>query len=206
MLARRVFNSSRAGVPGLSFIGDDDDRLRFSVTHGDWHFVARGDLPVDPNPPPRAAPRAETILDSRRWTATASVPDSTFFLKDCDAPIDASAANAIDGDPWTGWRNMAALQQPGQWFQLDMKQRQSFNKIVLDNTWALWDSPQKYAVSVCDDGANWGSPIAVGEGQLGISTITFPPQTARWVRITQTGTNPTYRWSIFELDVYGVTP
>jgi len=73
---------------------------------------------------------------------------------------------------------------------------------VLDNTWALWDSPEKYAVSVSNDGVAWSEPVASGAGQLGITTISFPPQSSRYFRITQTGTNPKYHWSIYELDVF----
>jgi len=54
---------------------------------------------------------------------------------------------------------------------------------------------------VSADGIHWGPPIATGSGQLGITTITFPTQTARHIRITQTGQNPKYHWSIYELDV-----
>jgi hypothetical protein len=87
-----------------------------------------------------------------------------------------------------------------------MKAPQTFYRIVLDNTWALWDSPDKYAVSLSNDGTNWGEPIATGSGHLGITTITFPPQSARYIRITQTGTSTLYHWSIYELDVYKRTP
>ncbi len=83
-----------------------------------------------------------------------------------------------------------------------MKQEQGFRRIVLDNTWALWDSPTGFSVTVSSDGRNWGTPIATGCGELGITSITFPPQRARYIRITQTGTSPTYHWSIYELDVY----
>ena len=96
---------------------------------------------------------------------------------------------------------MTQTQHPGQWFQVDMQQAQTFDKIVLDNTWALWDSPDQYAVAVSSDGSNWGDPIATGCGQLGITTISFPRQTARYIRITQTGQNAKYHWSIYELDV-----
>ena len=42
----------------------------------------------------------------------------------------------------------------------------------------------------------------MGAGGPGITMITFPPQKARYIRITQTGADPTYNWSIYELDVY----
>ena len=114
----------------------------------------------------------------------------------------SSAANAIDGDHWTGWRDMTRKQYIGQWFQVDMQQAQTFDKVVLDNTWALWDSPSQYAVSVSKNGINFGKPISNGKGNLGITTISFPSQTARYIRITQTGENATYNWSIYESDVY----
>ena len=82
----------------------------------------------------------------------------------------------------------------------------NFDKIVLDNTWACWDSPGGYSVSVSNDGTNWGTPVATGAGQLGMTTITFPEQTARYIRITQTGTNATYHWSIYEFDVCKTRP
>jgi F5/8 type C domain len=83
-----------------------------------------------------------------------------------------------------------------------MKQTQPFDKIVLDNTWALWDSPQGYEVRVSYDGVRWSDVIASGKGELGITNITFPMQNARWIRITQTGISPTYHWSIYELGVF----
>ena len=72
---------------------------------------------------------------------TASVPDAAYLFSGHKYPVDASAANALDGDHWTGWRDMTRPQYPGQWFQVDMQQAQTFNQIVLENTWALWDSP-----------------------------------------------------------------
>jgi hypothetical protein len=134
------------------------------------------------------------------------VADGVFPFSGGKIPVDISAANALDDDHWTGWRDLTKTQYPGQWFQVDMQQAQTFDKIVLDNTWALWDSPDKYAVAVSPDGTNWGAPIATGAGALGITTIAFPVQTARYLRIMQTGTNATYHWSIYELDVYRSNP
>ena len=96
---------------------------------------------------------------------------------------------------------MTRTQYPGQWFQVDMQKRRTFDKIVLDNTWAQWDSPNAYAVTVSDDGVTWSDPIATGHGLPGITPITFPLQTARWIRVTQTGSDPTYHWSIYEFSV-----
>ena len=101
---------------------------------------------------------------------------------------------------------MKKPQYAGQWLSVDMQTPRNFDKIILDNTWACWDYPRGYAVSVSNDGTNWGAPVASGAGQLGMTAITFPEQTARYLRVVQTGTNDTYHWSIFELDVCKTRP
>ena len=190
------------GVKGVSWIGEDAGYVKFKAAAGSWKFVGHGSLPLTTPKPPAPAAVAESALDKKNWIASASVPDATFPFSGGKIPVDVAAANALDNDHWTGWRDLTATQHPGQWFQVDMQQARKFAKIVLDNTWALWDSPATYAVSVSDDGVAWSAPVASGAGQLGITTICFPPQTARFFRITQTGTHPKYHWSIYELDVY----
>jgi len=189
------------GVTGITWHGEDADYVKFKAAPGAWKFRGLGTLLLTSPKPLPLPPPNDTALDKKSWTASASVADGSFLFSGAKIPIDVAAANAIDGDHWTGWRDMTKTQYEGQWFQVDMKQEQAFEKIVLDTTWALWDSPDKYSVSVSNDGTNWGNPIATGSGQLGITTITFPAQTARYIRITQTGTNATYHWSIYELDV-----
>ena len=190
------------GVKGITWNGEDADYVKFNAEPGTWTFTGSGTLPITspkPLPPP---PSRDVALDKKSWTATASVPDTTFPFSGAKIPIDISAANAIDGDHWNGWRDMTKLQYPGQWFEVDMQREQSFHRLVLDNTWALWDSPVNYAVSVSKDGTTWSEPVATGAGELGTTSIACPPQTARYLRITQTGTSSTYHWSIYELDVY----
>ncbi len=192
----------RGTVDGVTWDGEDADYVKFKAAPGTWKFVGLGTLALTspkPLPPPASN---DTPLDKKSWTATASVADGIFPFSGGKIPVDVAVVNALDGDHWTGWRDLTQTQHPGQWFQVDMQQAQTFDKIVLDNTWALWDSPDKYAVAVSADGNNWGSPIATGSGQLGITTISFPRQTARYIRITQTGQNAKYHWSIYEMDVY----
>jgi hypothetical protein len=185
--------SSRAQIPGY---------IAFKVGPGRWTLEVRGRVKTKS---PKANVKTEKLghlLEKREWTAQASVPDSTFLFSGGKIPIDVSAENALDGDAWTGWRDMTRTQYPGQWFQVDMQQVQSFDRVVLDNTWALYDSPKRYQVTVSTDGTHWSRPVADGVGQLGITKIKFPTQKARFFRITQLGSNPTYHWSIYELDVY----
>ena len=190
------------GVDGISWQDEDADYVKFKAAPGTWKFVGHGTLPLT-SPKPLPAPASKDIeLDKKTWSASASVADGTFPFSGAKIQVDTAAANALDGDHWTGWRDMTKTQYQGQWFQVDMKTAQTFDKIVLDTTWALWDSPKQYAVTVSDDGSHWGKPIATGAGQLGITTINFPRQTARHIRITQTGQDNKYHWSIYEFDVY----
>ncbi|MEI7953609.1 MAG: discoidin domain-containing protein [Verrucomicrobiota bacterium] len=189
-------------VKGVTWDSEDVGYVKFKTAPGTWKFVGHGNLPLTtPKPMPPIAAQ-EVALDKKTWSASASVPDGIFPFSGGKIPVDVAAANALDNDHWTGWRDLTETQHPGQWFQVDMQQVRKFDKIVLDNTWALWDSPEKYAVSVSNDGVAWSEPVASGAGQLGITTISFPPQSSRYFRITQTGTNPKYHWSIYELDVF----
>jgi hypothetical protein len=199
-------NNEPAGDQKIECIGDKDGFIQFKVGVGNWRFVAKGLLPLKSVKVPAHIQREEIPLDSRSWTATASVPDGSFGFTDQKIPIDVSANNALDGDYWTGWRDMTSLQHPGQWFQVDMKELRTFNKIVLDNTWALWDSPNRYTVTISSNGNAWSAPLAQGPGHLGITKITFPCQTARYIRVTQSGSDPKYHWSIYEFSVFNTEP
>jgi len=190
------------GLEGVTWNGEDADYVKFNVLPGSWRFVGVGELSVDTPKPPAAEPVQGQALDKRSWVATSSIPDGSHPFTDAKIPIDAAAANAIDGDHWTGWRDMTQKQHPGQWFQVDMTRIQDFSRIVIDNTWALWDSPANYEVVVSNDGITWSLAVAKGAGSRGITSISFPMQSARFIKISQTGASADYHWSIFEVQVY----
>ena len=130
------------------------------------------------------------VIDRTGWIATASVG--------------GSPGNAIDGNPATRWAT-GTSQASGQWFQVDMGSANTFYKIVLDATASPGDYPRGYQVNISNDGANWGSPIATGTGSAAVTTITFPTNSARYIRVTQTLSGQTGNyWSIHEFYVYGV--
>lgn len=190
-------------VSGLSWQGEDENYIKFSVKSGTWKFLGLGQLPTDsPKPASVALVANDRALDKKSWIASASVADGTFLFSGAKLVVDVAAANALDGDHWTGWRDMTKTQYAGQWFQVDMKKEEHFDKIVLDTTWAVWDAPEQYVVRISNDGKDWSQPIAVGKGSKGLTTITFPQQTARHIRIEQTGNNSLYHWSIYEFDVF----
>jgi uncharacterized repeat protein (TIGR02543 family) len=113
-----------------------------------------------------------------------------------------SPANAIDGNIGTRW-STGSNQTNGQWFRIDMGSARTFNRIVLDAGSSAGDYPRGYQVYVSDDGVTWGSPVASGAGSSGVTTVTFASQTARYIRVTQTGSDSFYWWSIHEFNVYG---
>jgi alpha-L-rhamnosidase len=191
----------KEGAKGVYWEGEDPEYVKFLVDPGQWDFIATGSVIM-------TSPKAEgkplslgTALDKMGWKASASVRDSVFLFSGDSIPIDVSAENAIDGDHWTGWRDMTRTQYPGQSLSVDMGVMQSFNRVVLDNTWALWDSPKRYVVAVSNEGRNW-KEVASGEGKLGMTIMDFPNQSARYLKVTQAGSDSTYHWSVYEIDVY----
>ena len=213
---KTVWNGAfKGGVKGVSWNGEDANYITFKVEPGTWKFVASGVLPIA-TPKPVPLPSSAVKLDSSSWTVSASMDNQTYKGGPWSGrtwPVNASAMNAIDEDHWTGWRaidpkkpagafnHYGAQQTPGQWFMVDMKQAQTFDKIVLDNSWAPYGYPQSYEVHVSNNGVDWGMPVATGKGHVYMTTIVFPKQTARYLKITQTGAK-NHPWSIFELEVY----
>lgn len=140
-----------------------------------------------------AQPCFADALYRNGWTVNASVSASG------NPP-----ANAIDGNLNTRW-GTGTGQTNGMWFQIDTGggTPPTFNQIVLNSGGATGDYPRGYQVNVSSNGVNWGSPVATGSGSSAVTTINFTLQTARYIRITQTGSISGIWWSIAELNVYG---
>jgi hypothetical protein len=129
-----------------------------------------------------------TALSRTGWAATAS---STAL----------SPALALDGNASTRWATSAA-QVPNQFYQVDMISAKTFRQITLDTTASAGDYPRGYQVFVSADGANWGSAIASGTPTTPVVTITFAAQTARFIKVVQTGSVSPNWWSLYEMNVY----
>ena len=138
----------------------------------------KNNLPNDPDINPGAC------LDRTGWTATASLNNS-------------NAWRAIDGNPSTRW-DTETPKAGGEWFIVDMKAGYTFNKIILNTLLGPYDYPLGYEVYVSADGTNWNDPVATGSGNSAITVINFPEQTARYIKIVQTGSSDTWWWSIDE--------
>lgn len=131
---------------------------------------------------PQALPRTG-------WTATAS-----------SSATGNAPANALDGNSSTRW-STGRGQANGQWFLVDMKAAQTFDKITLDAATSTGDYPRGYQVFVSNDGVNFGASIASGSGSSQLVTVLFHVQTARYLKVVQTGTAQNW-WSIHEFTVW----
>ena len=191
-------------VKGIAWHGEEDGYVKFKVASGTWDIVAMGAVDMALPKKPSMTVRPAQKLNKKSWTVSASIDGQSYQAGPWGGVfniIDASACNAIDGDSWTGWRTMKD-QVPGDWFAIDMQTPQTFSSVILDNTWAIHDSPAGYALYATNDKNNWGKPIAEGKGSsTGITVITFKDQQARYIKIEQAGAKNQY-WSIFEVDVY----
>jgi RHS repeat-associated protein len=132
-------------------------------------------------------------LSRTAWGASASATGGTDV-----------AANAIDGNAATRW-DTGVHQANGQTFTLDMGTSQVFNQLTLDAGTSTGNFPRGYSTQVSSDGINWGTAVATGTGSTQLVTISFLTQTARFIRITQTGTSTTNDWSIHEINVFRIT-
>ncbi len=134
-----------------------------------------------------------------------SLPRWSWTLTASSTEANGSPANAIDGDITTRWSS-GTPQTNGMWLRVDMGQPATFQGLVLDCSTSAGDYPRGYQVNVSADGVNWGSPVATGAGTSALTPITFPSQTARYVKITQTGSSGGNWWSIDELNALGAAP
>jgi hypothetical protein len=131
-----------------------------------------------------------TQLSRSSWSATASVTGGTNV-----------AANGVDNSTATYWTTGANQIAP-QWFKIDMGSSQTFTQINIDSANDPNDYPHGYAVYAynVDDGQHDGSAVAAGVGTSALLTVTFSSQTARYIKIVQTGTS-TQWWSLHEVNV-----
>jgi endo-1,3(4)-beta-glucanase len=133
---------------------------------------------------------ADAGISTAGWAATASATATT----DTNAG-DFVAANAFDGTLATRW-STGAGQAGGEWFRLDLGQAQTIGQVVFfDET----DYPAEYTLALSSDDLTY-TQVATGPGAE-TTAICFPAQSARYVKITQTGVSSSW-FSIYEIDVF----
>ena len=135
-----------------------------------------------------------TPLDRRGWTATASdvSPWPTDVLD-----------HLLDGDTDSRYSSGTG-QHSGMWLQVDMQQQQTFNRVVLDSGSSIGDYAKSADVYVSSDGSNWTKVASVLATGQQIELASFSTQTARYLKVVNTGTSGNW-WSVAELSVYDNT-
>jgi glucosylceramidase len=142
------------------------------------------------------APVSGTALNRDGWVASTNTATTG----------NGAAANAIDGNLSTGFASEAA-QADGMYWQADMGSPQTFDELQMQAP----NSPNDYAVSydleVSGNGRSWRT-VAICEGTGDPETVSFPPQTARYIRVVDTmlfdglSTSTSNSWTIDELNLY----
>ncbi len=135
------------------------------------------------SPPPQGA---IDPYDPVTWKVSASV-----------SAANTLATDAIDSDLATRWSS-GQDQAGGETFLLDLGAVTAVSAITLDAPGAA-DFPAGYALFVSTDGQAY-EQVATGVGAT-ITRIAFARKNARYLRITQTGTDPAHWWSINEISI-----
>ncbi|MUG88214.1 coagulation factor 5/8 type domain protein [Paenibacillus timonensis] len=123
-------------------------------------------------------------------------PDN-WIVTSSSGDIAGAIVDGVESSRWTSGRE----QTGGEWFQLDLGMAQPVDQMVMDSAHSHEDYAHGYEVYVSLDGESWGSPVASGTGKGPIVTAAFPLQTARFLKVVQTGSDPHW-WSIHEVKVY----
>ncbi|URN95126.1 MAG: discoidin domain-containing protein [Candidatus Pristimantibacillus lignocellulolyticus] len=118
-----------------------------------------------------------------------------------------NSAKIIDGNSSNIWESGTGMIE-GMNFIVDMNEPRSFGRVVFQS--AGTDYARGYAVSVSDDGTNWGTPVATGTdanavinaGSGATFTVDLNPVTARYVKVELTVPFTSNWWKINEFSVY----
>jgi hypothetical protein len=105
----------------------------------------------------------------------------------------------LDNNPYTRWSTHQP-QQPGMWFLIDLGEMRTVRQIRLNNDPSPRDYPRGYVVKVSVDRQGW---TTMAENRLNDQAlnVTITPRQARYIYIEQTGSDPTFWWSIHEIDI-----
>jgi hypothetical protein len=123
------------------------------------------------------------------WTATAS-----------STAGGSSTGGGIDGVGGGSWANGAAM-AGGEWYRIDMGSNRTVAMVIVQTpSGNTWDYPRGFTLESSTNGTTW-TTLATGIAYGWKRPISVTPTTARYLRITQTGSAPQW-WTIDEVTVY----
>ena len=156
--------------------------------------MATSDVPPDAGAPDTMAigrcGEGSAPLLTTAWTATASAQSRN-----------ETPDKAFDGQLSTRW-STGADAAIGDWFRLDLHDAHTISRIQLDAGAFAGDFPRGYAVSLSADDIMYHQ-VSSGTGTDQQTTVSFPAESSRYVKITLTAPSPGKWWSIAELIVCG---
>ena len=124
---------------------------------------------------------------SRNWKLKASHNGKTLKL-------------AFDGDDTTSYTTGSRMKD-GMWVQVEFPRTTRIDAVVLDTQNIKKEAPVTYSIQVSDDGKDWSSPIAAGNGKP-LLEVPFAPVEARYLRVNQNGSSRD-KWSVGEMKILG---
>jgi hypothetical protein len=135
-----------------------------------------------------------TFLDRTGWSATTDAPSSS-----ADAPD-----NALDGNFNTRFSTNED-QASGLAIRVDLGAARAFDELAMRAPNSPNDYARGYDVLVSTNNSSW-TIVAACTGTANPEIVSFPTQTAQWVRVVLTAASTTNWWSIDEFDLYSSAP
>jgi glucosylceramidase len=145
------------------------------------------------------APVSGTALNRSGWVASTNTAASGNDV----------ASNAIDGNMSTRFSSDAP-QADGMYWEADMGSPQTFDELQMQVPNSPGDYARSYDLEVSSNGSTW-TTVATCTGTGDPETVSFPAQTAQYIRVVDTmladglTTSTGNWWSIDELNLYTAT-
>ena len=142
-----------------------------------------------------ASPNCLATLSGTALSRTGWVASTNSASAGADVP-----ANALDGNLTTRF-STDEVQAAGLNFEVNMGSAQTFNELVMAVPNSATDYARDYEVQVSSDGATWNT-VARCTGSATPEVVSFPAQTAQYVRVVLRAGGTTFWWSIDEFNLY----
>jgi hypothetical protein len=135
-----------------------------------------------------ATPRVSSVNLALNKPVTASSTQSGY-----------PGGNAVDGNLSTRWGS--AFSDP-QWIYVDLQTNYYITEVWLD-----WESAYatSFQIQVSSDASNWTTLYSTTKGTGGVQDLTGLSGTGRYVRMYGTARGTVYGYSLYEMEVFGVS-
>ncbi|PYI57447.1 discoidin domain-containing protein [Paenibacillus flagellatus] len=194
ILVMRTFGGYKA-APTLAAVNDriaaGDANVHYVDTTG---WLSGADFADGVHPSDAGHAKAAGLLAP---ILRAHLPENLALNKPATASSNAAYAGlSVDGKPWSRWGSAYAN---NEWYKVDLGSVRTVSKAVID--WeAAYDTA--YSIQVSTDDSTYTTVYSTTSGGGGTETITFPPASARYVKLLCTTRATPYGSSFWELELY----